>query len=48
MKLKFLLIASLTTACYAQEEAMPDPTQASQQMKAALQSGNSAIPALVV
>ena len=48
MKFTFLLIASLTTACYAQEDALPDPTQASQRMKAALQSGNSAIPALVV
>ena len=48
MKLKLLLIASLATACYAQEDALPDPTLASERMKATLQGGSSAIPGLTV
>ena len=48
MKLKLLLIAFLATACYAQEDALPDPTLASERMKATLQGGSSAIPGLTV
>ena len=49
MKLKFALIASLTTAaCLAQDEELPDPTLASPRMKAALQEGSTGIPGLTV
>ena len=48
MKLKLVLIASLATACFAQEDDLPDPTLASPRMKAALQGGGSAIPGLIV
>lgn len=48
MKLALLFTASLATACLAQEDALPDPTQASQRMKAALQGSDSAIPGLIV
>ena len=48
MKLKLVLIASLATVCFAQEDDLPDPTQVSQRMKAVLLGGGSAIPALTV
>jgi general secretion pathway protein D len=48
MKLKLVLIASLATVCFAQDEDLPDPTLTSPRMKAALHGGSSAIPGLIV